>query len=79
MIFAVTERQRWTERVRVYDIRNVAIDNGCTWFCFNENALCLTLLISGIGVATREFEDLKQRVDWLETRLDDKKDGADNG
>lgn len=47
---------------------------GVLGFALSENALLLMLLAVGIGVATREYEDLKQRVDWLEVRLDEQKE-----
>lgn len=47
---------------------------GVLGFALSENALFLMLLVVGIGVATRDFEDLKQRVDWLEVRLDEQKE-----
>lgn len=47
-------------------------------FVFTENVLCILIFAFGLAVATRDFEDLKQRVDWLEVKLDEKNDGTDN-
>ena len=42
---------------------------GIMAFMFSENVICFSLIIFGIGIATREFEDLKQKVEWLEIKL----------
>ena len=38
-------------------------------FVLSENILCLIPVIVSIGIATREFEDLKEKVEWLEIKL----------
>lgn len=40
-------------------------------FVLSENILCLIPVIVSIGIATREFEDLKEKVEWLEIKLED--------
>ena len=40
-------------------------------FVSSENILCLILVIVSIGIATREFEDLKEKVEWLEIKLEE--------
>lgn len=40
-------------------------------FALSENILCLMPVIVSIGIATREFEDLKEKVEWLEIKLEE--------
>lgn len=40
-------------------------------FVLSENILCLMPVIVSIGIATREFEDLKEKVEWLEIKLEE--------
>lgn len=40
-------------------------------FVLSENILCLMPVIVSIGIATREFEDLKDKVEWLEIKLEE--------
>lgn len=40
-------------------------------FVLSENILCLIPVIVSIGIATREFEDLKEKVEWLEIKLEE--------
>lgn len=42
---------------------------GIVAFALSHNPICLMLVIASIGVATREYEDLKQKVEWLEIKL----------
>ena len=42
---------------------------GIVAFALSGNFICLMLVIASIGIATREYEDLKQKVEWLEIKL----------
>ena len=44
---------------------------GIVAFALTENPIALILVIASIGIATREFEDLKQKVEWLEIKLEE--------
>lgn len=44
---------------------------GIVAFALSENILCLMPVIVSIGIATREFEDLKDKVKWLEIKLEE--------
>lgn len=39
---------------------------GIVAFALTGNNLCLILVIVSIVIATSEYEDLKQKVEWLE-------------
>lgn len=45
---------------------------GIVAFALSENILCLMPVIVSIGIATREFEDLKDKVEWLEIKLEER-------
>ena len=49
---------------------------GILSFAFTENVLCLMLVIAAVGIATREHEDLKQKVEWLEIKLEERDQNA---
>lgn len=42
---------------------------GIIAFVFSGNCLAFLPVIFAIASATKDFEDLKQRVDWLEIKL----------
>ena len=44
---------------------------GIVAFALSENILCLMPVIASIGIATREFKDLKDKVEWLEIKLEE--------
>lgn len=43
---------------------------GIVAFALSGNSICLMLVIVSIGLATKEFEDLKEKVEWLEIKLE---------
>ena len=43
---------------------------GIVVFAFSENPISLLIVVAAIGLATREYEDLKQKVEWLEIKLE---------
>ncbi len=45
---------------------------GIVAFALSGNYICLRLVIASVGIATREFEDLKQKVEWLEIKLEER-------
>ena len=49
---------------------------GIVAFALSGNILGLMPVIVSIGIATREFEDLKQKVEWLEIKLEEKEKNA---
>ena len=44
---------------------------GIVAFALSHNPICLMLIIASICIATREYEDLKQKVEWLEIKLEE--------
>ena len=43
---------------------------GIVAFAFSENPISLLIVVAAIGIAPREYEDLKQKVEWLEIKLE---------
>ena len=44
---------------------------GIVAFALSHNPVCLMIVIASIVNATREYEDLKQKVEWLEIKLEE--------
>lgn len=49
---------------------------GIVAFALSGNVLCLIPVIASIGIATREFENLKEKVEWLEIKLKERDNNA---
>ena len=44
---------------------------GIVAFALSENPITLMLIVVSVGIATKEYEDLKQKVEWLEIKLEE--------